>query len=56
MKKIETTHNLNIPGWGFIPAGTAFKVTKFNKRFIYVYISDNIELKLARKSDCKIIY
>ena len=56
MKKIKTSHELNIPGWGKIPAGTPFKVLRFNKRFIYVMVGDCVELRLARKADCEIIY
>lgn len=56
MKKIKTSHELNIPGWGKIPAGTSFKVERFNKRFIYVMIADRVELRLARKTDCEVIY
>ena len=56
MKKIKTNHDLNIPGWGFIPAGTAFKVERFNKRFIYVLVNSKVELRLARKADCEVIY
>ena len=56
MNKIRTSHELNIPGWGKISAGTSFKVERFNKRFIYVRISDRVELRLARKADCEVIY
>ena len=56
MRKIKTSHDLNIPGWGKIPAGTPFKVERFNKRFIYVLVNDRVELRLARKADCEIIY
>ena len=56
MRKIKTSHDLNIPGWGFIPAGTPFKVERFNKRFIYVLVNDRVELRLARKADCEVIY
>lgn len=58
MKKIKTKHELNIPGWGVIPAGTTFKVIKYNNRFIYVAIPEHerVELRLARKADCEIIY
>ena len=56
MKKIKTRHDLNIPGWGKIPAGTQFKVLRFNKRFIYVMVNDRVELRLARKTDCEIVY
>lgn len=55
MKKIELSHNINIPGYGILKEGTPFKVEKFNKRFVYVKLG-NCELRLARKSDCKIIY
>lgn len=56
MRKIKTRHDLNIPGWGFIPAGTEFKVQKFNSRFIYVTVKERVVLRLARKSDCEVIY
>lgn len=56
MRKIETSHELNIPGWGKIPAGTPFKVERFNKRFVYVMLKERVELRLARKSDCVVIY
>ena len=56
MKKIRTKHNLEIPGWGHIPAGTEFKVDKFNKRFIYVKLHERVTLRLARKADCEVIY
>jgi len=56
MRKIKTSHELNIPGWGKIPAGTSFKVVRFNKRYVYVMVRENVELKLARKSDCEVIY
>ena len=56
MRKIKTKHELNIPGWGKIPAGTSFRVEKFNKRFIYVLLKERVTLRLARKADCEIIY
>lgn len=56
MKKIKTRHDLNIPGWGFIPAGTQFKVEKFNKRFVYVELKERVNLRLARKADCEVLY
>lgn len=56
MKKIRTSHELNIPGWGIIPAGTSFKVERFNKRFVYVMVNYRVELRLARKADCEVIY
>lgn len=56
MRKIKTRHDLNIPGWGHIPAGTPFKVERFNKRYVYVLVNDRVELKLARKADCIIVY
>ena len=56
MRKIKTSHDMNVPGWGFIPAGTAFKVEKFNKRFIYVQLAERVSLRLARKADCEIVY
>lgn len=56
MRKIKTRHDLNIPGWGFIPAGTTFKVLKSNSRFVYVEVKKRTVLRLARKSDCEVIY
>ena len=56
MKKIKTRRDLNIPGWGFIPAGTQFKVEKFNKRFVYVEVKERVTLRLARKADCEVLY
>lgn len=56
MKKIKTKHDLNIIGWGYIPAGTPFKVERFNKRFVYVMLKERVELRLARKADCEVIY
>ena len=56
MKKIKTSHELNIPGWGIIPAGTSFNVDRFNKRFIYVSLKERVILRLARKADCIILY
>ena len=56
MRKIKTKNELNIPGWGRIPAGTPFKVERFNKRFVYVKVKENIELRLARKADCEVMY
>lgn len=50
MKKIKTRHDLNIPGWGLIPAGTSFKVEKFNQRFVYVKVREHVTLRLARKA------
>ena len=56
MRKIKIRHDLNIPGWGMIPAGTQFKVVRYNKRFVYVMVKEHVELKLARKADCEVIY
>lgn len=56
MKKIKISHDLQIPGWGFIKAGTPFKVKRFNKRFVYVELKPGTELRLSRKSDCEIVY
>lgn len=56
MKKIKTSHELNIPGWGIIPAGTPFMVEKFNKRFVYVEVKEQVILRLARKADCIVVY
>ena len=56
MRKIKTKHDMDIPGWGKIPAGTPFKVVKFNKRFVYVRVSEGTVLRLARKADCEVMY
>ena len=56
MKKIRTKTDLQIPGYGFIPAGSAFFVVRFNKRFVYCKISEGTTLQLARKRDCEIVY
>lgn len=56
MRKIKISHDLSIPGWGVIKAGTAFKVQKFNKRFVYVELQSGAALRLSRKSDCEIVY
>ena len=56
MRKIETSHDLKIPGYGLIPAGTSFMVEKYNSRFVYVKIHDRVTLRLARKSDCIVKY
>ena len=56
MRKIKIRNDLNIPGWGKIPAGTPFKVEKFNKRFVYVRLNSGAILRLARKADCEIVY
>lgn len=56
MKKIKTKHDIQVPGYGFVPAGTPFKVVKYNSRFVYCYIADRVTLRLARKGDCEIVY
>lgn len=56
MRKIKTRHELNIPGWGIIPKVTEFKVARFNQRFVYVALKERVELRLARKADCEVIY
>lgn len=56
MKKIKLSHDMYVPGLGVLEKGTPFKVEKFNKRFVYAYIADRVTLRLARKSDCKIVY
>ncbi len=56
MKKIKTSHDMNLPGWGIVPKGTPFKVVRFNKRFVYVELKPHVELRLNRKSDCEIMY
>lgn len=56
MKKIKISHDLQIPGWGLIKAGSAFKVARFNKRFVYVDLKPGVTIQLSRKSDCEIVY
>ena len=56
MKKIAMAHDVNIPGWGKISEGTTFKVVRFNQRYVYVAVAEGIELRLARKRDCKVVY
>ena len=55
MRKITLKHDMQIPGYGTLKEGTPFKVEKFNKRFVYVKLS-NSTLRLARKSDCNVVY
>lgn len=56
MKKIRISHDLQIPGYGLIKAGSAFKVFKFNKRFVYVELKSGAIVRLNRKSDCEVVY
>ena len=56
MKKIKLANDMTITGWGRIAKGTAFKVQKFNKRFVYVEVADRVILRLARKRDCITVY
>ena len=56
MRKIETSHDMNIPGWGFVPKGTPLKVESFNSRFVYVELKPGVKLRLARKADCIVKY
>ncbi len=56
MKRIKISHDLIIPGWGLIKAGTAFKVAKSNKRFVYVELQSGAVLRLSRKADCETVY
>lgn len=56
MRKIKLKHDMNIPGWGFIPKGTAYNVYKFNSRFVYVKLNSGAILRLARKGDCEVMY
>ena len=56
MRKIELSHDMNIPGWGVIQKGTPFMVKEFNKRFVYVELKPGVNLRLARKSDCIVKY
>ena len=56
MRKIKLKHDMRIPGWGTIAKDTAFKVCRFNSRFVYVNVAPKVELRLARKADCEIVY
>lgn len=56
MKKIRLRHDVSVPGWGMIPAGTAFRVERYNSRFVYVMLREGVSLRLARKADCEKIY
>lgn len=57
MRKIKTKENLNIHGYGLIPAGTEFMVQRYNKIWVYCKIGTRgTTLKLARKRDCEIVY
>lgn len=56
MKKIALAHDMSISGWGKISEGTTFKVVRFNQRYVYVVVAEGIELRLARKRDCIVIY
>lgn len=56
MKKIKLSHDLNCPGWGLIKKDTAFKVLRYNSRWVYVELKPGCILRLARKGDCVILY
>ena len=56
MRKIRLRHDVVVPGWGRIAAGTAFKVARYNSRFVYVELRPSVELRLARKADCEKVY
>lgn len=56
MRKIRLRHDMTVPGWGFISAGTAFRVARYNSRYVYVELRPKVELRLARKADCEKIY
>ena len=56
MRKIKLSHDLHVPGWGTIEEGTAFKVDRFNKRFVYIELRPGVTLRLARKTDCTVVY
>ena len=56
MRKISIRHDMVIPGWGLIRKGEMFKVFRYNSRFVYVSLRDHVELRLARKRDCEVIY
>ena len=52
MRRVKTAHDMTVPGWGFIDAGTYLKVHHSNSRFVYVELRTDVLLRLARKSDC----
>jgi len=56
MKKICVRRDIVVPGWGLIPAGSAFRVDRYNSRYVYVKLAEGVVLRLARKSDCEKIY
>lgn len=56
MKKIKTSHDMMIPGWGMIKEGTPLSVERFNKRFVYVKIYSGVMLRLTRKADFLVLY
>lgn len=56
MRKIRTSHDMHIMGWGLIPKGTELKVIRYNTRFVYVALAHGVELRLARKADCIKVY
>lgn len=56
MRKIKLSHDMNIPGWGWLRQGQEFKVESYNSRFVYVLLADRVRLRLARKADCIKVY
>jgi len=54
-ERVRTKHDMTVLGWGFIPQGTEFKISKANTRFVYAELNPHVFLKLARKGDCEII-
>lgn len=48
MRKIRLKNDVTIQGYKTIPAGTTFKVTKYNKRFVYVEIGRSTSIKFSR--------
>ena len=55
MKKIRTTHDMVIPGWGKLPAGTELKVIRHNSRYVYAELG-KCTLRLSRIKDCQKVY
>ena len=56
MRKIKLAQDMSVPGWGRIAKDTAFKVQRFNKRYVYVELKPGVVLQLARKRDCVVVY
>lgn len=48
MRKVKLVNETYIPGYGILAAGTAFKVERYNMRYVYVNLGA-CELRLTRK-------